>query len=535
MCIPLFIIFIATLSPIASPVPYQAERLMQAASYEEAIKLYNQALKESPDPQTSANTRCRLIHALLMLEKEQEALSEIEILIADEASLQKTTDPDEILYLHGLILSHLNPKEIKAEESLNRVMKQHPQGSYADRAQSLLATLAFQREDYADAEKKFTELIEKFPQSTLVADALFFASVAAEKQHKDNSIIRGYRQKVTQQYPQSQYADEAYFSTYSPSEYLQGDPIAIRHLQEMGTKYPTSPFLIHAFYLLGLDQKNMRQQDSLLGHMHKLTAAIDAFQEAESHFSSWISKGPHPQKNVDHFLAIYLRALLERAYTNIAIASISKGAKKQIYLEYAIDLLEQTLRDLDNPESTLYTYTNNKKPHSSVREEMEYTLARTHHKANNSIAASELLDRLLKKYQEMRITRGYFLSRVWYDKGLIAMDDHDYNTALDHFAHAEETAKGKVLSVDERLDLWIQKSHCYREMNQLDQAMSTLSQVINEDVISNLRLKAMYLRAQIYALQGRQELAINQLKATANKGGDWGKQAKNKLEKEYGL
>ena len=63
--------------------------------------------------------------------------------------------------------------------------------------------------------------------------------------------------------------------------------------------------------------------------------------------------------------------------------------------------------------------------------------------------------------------------------------------------------------------------------------MKILSQVINEDAVSGLRLKAMYLRAEIYEEQGREELALKQLEALAKKGGEWSLKAKEKLEKDY--
>jgi hypothetical protein len=64
--------------------------------------------------------------------------------------------------------------------------------------------------------------------------------------------------------------------------------------------------------------------------------------------------------------------------------------------------------------------------------------------------------------------------------------------------------------------------------------MCILSKVINDETISGLRLKAMFLRAELYELQKRPELALKQLEATSKKGGEWGKKAKEKLEKEYG-
>lgn len=85
------------------------------------------------------------------------------------------------------------------------------------------------------------------------------------------------------------------------------------------------------------------------------------------------------------------------------------------------------------------------------------------------------------------------------------------------------------LNPDEKLDLWIQQSQCHKEMKQLETAMLILSQVVNDETISAQRVKAMYLRAEIYELQGKPELAIKQLEATSTKGGEWALKAKQKL------
>ena len=86
-----------------------------------------------------------------------------------------------------------------------------------------------------------------------------------------------------------------------------------------------------------------------------------------------------------------------------------------------------------------------------------------------------------------------------------------------------------VLSPDQKLDLWIQRSLCYKELGQLDQAMKLLSDAVNDEAISGMRVKAMYLRAEVYEQQGRPELALKQLEAVSKKGGEWGKMAQDKL------
>jgi len=169
-----------------------------------------------------------------------------------------------------------------------------------------------------------------------------------------------------------------------------------------------------------------------------------------------------------------------------------------------------------------------------LREESAYWLAQTYLKALNDDKASKVLDEMLETYNKGKVARGYYLSRVYYEKGKIAIRRNDFERALHNFKRAEETAKGNLLSTDQKLDLWIQQSAGYLGQGKFDEAILILSKVVNNDAISSLRLKAMYLRAETYELQGRPELARKQLESVSRKGGVWAQKAKEKLEKEYG-
>jgi tetratricopeptide (TPR) repeat protein len=173
--------------------------------------------------------------------------------------------------------------------------------------------------------------------------------------------------------------------------------------------------------------------------------------------------------------------------------------------------------------------------HPQLLEESNFWLAQGYVKLEEDDKADKIYNEMIQRYSAAKITRGYFLSRVWHEKGLIAMRQKKYERALDDFAHSEEGGKGKLLSTDQKIDLWIQQSLCYKEMGDTEKAMITLSKAINDDAISALRVKAMFLRAEVYEAQGRHELARRQLEATSKKGGEWALKARQKMEKEYGI
>lgn len=478
---------------------------------------------------------------LATVEGDQQALKAIETVLAYQPNvISALEEPGDIYYLKARIAMHL-AKETKeqeplsaAEEALIEAIRKYPTGDVVDKWKSLLGTLYYQKGDFAKALEVYINIFSNYPASSFAGDSYFWAASSLELLKGDDATVKEYRRTVFEKYPNNAFSAEAYFLFYPYQDYVQGDRTAMKHLQAMSKKFPNSPFLLNAYYLIGLDFKRDRKTpEGRWIRKRSLTDAIDAFQEVETAFDFLYQKGLIPQDQLDMLTSIRYRATLERALSNLAIADESQGAKKQIYLEYAREVFQYIITEINNinrpQQHRLIASENNQK----ILEEATYGLAQTYIKAGDDDAAESIFVDMIEKYQQLKITRGYFLSRVWYDRSQIAMRRQDFLLALNDLQNAEDAAKGKALSTDQRLDLWIQQSLCYRTLNQLEQTILILSKVVNDPAVSSLRLKAMYLRAQAYALQGRHELARKQLEATAKKGGTWALQAKATLEKDY--
>jgi tetratricopeptide (TPR) repeat protein len=220
--------------------------------------------------------------------------------------------------------------------------------------------------------------------------------------------------------------------------------------------------------------------------------------------------------------------MLERALTNRAISENAPAAKKHIFLEYAETIFEEMVERLQNGKIS-----NIENPYPKLLQEAEFELGCTYNKRGNLKKALHTFESLIENLSYAPSTSHYLLSRAWFEKGLLTKNLQDYRTALACFQQAEQ--KSEQLSPDQKLEILIEQSECHKELQQYDKAMLVLSKVVNDEAISNLRVKAMYLRADIYILQGRPELAMKQLEATARKGGEWSKKAKNRLEQDYGF
>lgn len=450
--------------------------------------------------------------------------------------LHALPDPLEAHILYAQNTAQLSDAALTSVISkLQEGLTAFPSSPHRPDALNLLGTLYFKNQQYAAAENVFQLLAREWPHSSFAPEALFWASQSAEKQQKDRLIVRKYRQQIIEQFPNSSIAPEAAFSLYTYQEYLQGDRSALKHLNALTETYPENPLTLNALFLIGLDNKrDRRSSEGKWIRKKNLSASIDYFQQLESLFDTLNEKKLISSDKLEHYLLVRSRAHLERGLANYLLSQDSTGAKKQIYLEFAQDTLKQLLQELESEDNLYKKWIVNGEAFWHIQEETAYWLTQSYIAAQEFDMAEQLLAKMLEKYRTAKITRGYFLSKVWSTQGTIALNKKEYTVALECLLRAEDAAKGKVLTTDQRLDLWIQQSECYRELNNFDKALLILSKAVNDDAVSGLRIKAMFLRAGIYEKQERFELARKQLEATAKKGGEWASKAKEKLEKDYG-
>lgn len=492
-----------------------------AAAFNHAAQLFKQ------DPSKMAQAikyqALALFHQQTDLSK-QEAFHLLDQLIHQQQEVfESVTNKAEFFYLAGLFTSN--------EAILKEGIERYPDDEATADIWNLLGHLYQRNGRDADAEQAFVNLATLFPSSPLAGESLFWAAACADHQKKDETVVKEYRRRVFENYPKCRYAPEAYLAYYPYREYLQGSRTPLKHLDGMSVRHPKSPLTITSHYLIGLDHKKDRLSlEGKIVRRKNMLAAIDAFQEAETAFDTLNQEGLINADSLEYFVSLRYRSTLERALSNLSIAEESEGAKRQIYLEYAEDVFKQVIRDFNISNHALTKLLLKQEPYPRLWEESDFWLAHTLIQKGDDNDANNILGSMIEKYRLTGKEKGYYPSRVWYEKGIIAMRSRDFLEALKCLGHAEKASEGNVLSTDQKLDLWIQQSLCYKEQKKFDQAMLLLSQVINDDAISGLRLKAMYLRAEIYELQGRQELALKQWDATAKRGGEWGQKAKELLK-----
>lgn len=458
-------------------------------------------------------------------------------LLTDPALLSALDSPQEIDHLAGWVAMHLNDPVVRVKaKTFLREGQTGPSPEWSERCLKLEGLLSLQSEEWEAADACFSRLIGKYPASPSLGEIWFWRSYSADRL-QNSTLKKEYLQQAYTQDPLNSYAPIAYFHIHAPRDYMQGSRKAIKHLQAMPLLFPSHPLLINAHYLIGLSQKKDHlSEEGQVVRRKDWTAAIEAFHLAESTFDSLYKKQRIPPNALAYYINIRARAQLERAQANFAIAKSSTGGKRQIYLEYAESVFSELIQNFKTKDSLVQReLAPESSPYPKVWAEAELKLAQLYRERDMPEKAEAVLNDALAHYERAKTTHSYGLMNVWVEKGKLALKQNDMKTALQSFMTAEKAAGDFAsLSPHEKLDLWIIQSECCKSLNQLDPAMKLLSRVINDDVISPLRIKAMFLRAEIYEQQQRPELAIKQLEATARKGGEWAQKAQEKLEKTYG-
>lgn len=505
--------------------------------FQHAIKAFKMAIQQKQTAEATKYLALAYAH-LPETHNVQQAWQIINGLIENNYLLSTCNCPEEIYCLCAWLALRLKDHDIlKKTRSLlhDKQAKTKCAVLWQERYLKLEGLICLQLGEWQQADRLFMRLLQNESYASSRGEAYFWLAYSADQQG-NLSLKKNYLQQAYTQDPQSNYAPIAYFQLYSYREYIQGKRKAIKHLQTMPLLFSKHPLLMNAYYLIGLNyKKNYLSEEGKIVQRRDWTAAIDAFQLVESTFDSLLQKNLIPLNDLLYFIQLRYQAQLERAQANLAIAQHSNGGKKRIYLEYAEEVFKQLIQDFTNPQTLAKKIlTQSLSPYPKVWAEAELQLANTYEEKNEWDEAEFTLNTSLEHYRQAQITHDYGLMRVWYAKGKLAQRQIKNEAALKCFLEAEKAVYEHLgLSPNEKLDLWIQQSLCYKALNQLDQAMQLLSKVINDDVISPLRIKAMFLRTEVYELQGRPELAIKQLKAIACKEGEWAQKAKVKLERIY--
>ena len=397
----------------------------------------------------------------------------------------------------------------KARNALSRLLAASPAAWMRSEALFRLGCLHFLSGDYNQAAALFEKAAAEDPSGAFAPEALYFCAKSRMQLESDPRPI--FRQ-LYETYPQAARAPEAYFAIYSVEEYLRGGEDALWHLKHVEKRYPQSPYAVIAAYLIAenynLERKNATglvlcpREPAKAGQFLAKAARLYAYlKEKELIPAAWRAS----------LSCVCTQARLERALL------FGDLAESQRELAALLQELE-ACSEMPLPEKTRFF------------EECGLGLILCQVKRGDDSAAIIAAEEMMSACHARQLGPSYYQTLALQEKARAEMRLGLFAEALTTLDVAEITGQSAdALATEERLQLWIVKSECLRSLRRLDEAMLVLSNVINADAVSALRLKAMLQRAEIYELQGRPELAVRQLEALSPKGGEWGAIAQQRL------
>jgi TolA-binding protein len=81
-----------------------------------------------------------------------------------------------------------------------------PKDEFRAQLELALARVAFMSKDWADAERRYTEVLERYPDSTAAPEALYWKGVSHYKGTNDHTVLGELPGQFEEQYPDSSWA-----------------------------------------------------------------------------------------------------------------------------------------------------------------------------------------------------------------------------------------------------------------------------------------------------------------------------------------
>ncbi len=426
-----------------------------------------------------------------------------------ETALPELKNPATIEKSHWLYtLAACKTQSDKALWLCDQFLQKYPESPYFADVLFQKALIGYRTNDDDLALKALTVLEAEYPHSPHRDEVLFFMGLMYEKKGMDAKPLF---YEVFTDYPDSPYGPESYYRYYPEKEYAAKGVQAIAHLKKMPPAYANSLFgVMGALYVAAHDQEACPQ--------NSLSAAqVKAQQEIIDNLSTAIANGKAcrpslPPKMHIRFTLRLLQAEYEKASCYFTLANFKEVITTCTALKSDVLALPEEER-----------------PHLTWLK-AAFLQSRAFLLQGSEIEAREELALMLKYAETFDCEREEPVILALNELAAVKAKEGDYSTSFDLLNRAQKLQDKS----EHLLTILIAKANIHRQMGELDKAMMLLSQVINEQSASSLRIQAMFLRAELYELKGRRDLAFRQLQATAKKGGEWGMRAAKKLEEKYG-
>ncbi|GEM_PF-2147296 len=440
------------------------------------------------------------------------------------SSLGATQESD---YYRGLTLTKQaalanNPQLLnRARKFLKKASA--PQNLIAAKALFALASNEMSLENTESAKKYFVEAAECFGPHPLGAEALYFAAVTSKKGGQEVAEIQ---ETLKHRFPKSRYNADLLLLDLPHERLILADKSATLTLQKISTHFSHTPAAVEANFLLGLNsKKSHRSTTGALLAPKDEQGALNFFERAYSNYLN-LERASFSSADEQQWLAsLALSAKMEKAKLLMDIAEQSNPVKKEFYLRRAGD----TLVSLQNAlQKELLLLLDREAPLLEINQ----LLGSVQVKLGKEALAESYFTRALEHAKACHMTRSPLLSKSLFELAKLQFNQKHPNHALSLLNQAKEALPIGQGYQELLLVMWMTEADWQLKMKEPSKALILLSNAINEDIASPLRLKAMYLRGRLYQEEGQDDLAYRQFKTLSRFSGDYANLAKEKV-REY--
>ncbi|GIX05758.1 MAG: hypothetical protein KatS3mg115_0161 [Candidatus Poribacteria bacterium] len=253
-----------------------AEALLQQQRYQDAIAKYQEALLEAekplvktevidPDFQTLANYKIAYAYTQIA-EQTGDVTAYDKALEIVEPLYQRATLPkhrEVVTFLWGYILFKQEKLE-EAEPKFREVIDNFPNSLYLENAWYSIAQINYQLKEYDEAREAYTMIVNQFPNSTFRDDAQYMIGQTFLLEENWEQAARAFDQLTPENFPNSPlHAEAAYKAAYCMLQ-LNRLQEAIDRYNRFLTSFPDSPLVTAAYFDLGTIYTRQKDYDTAI-------------------------------------------------------------------------------------------------------------------------------------------------------------------------------------------------------------------------------------------------------------------------------
>lgn len=230
-------------------------------SYDEAITTLQALLKDDPQYAQADKVLYEMAWAQQSADKKEAARDTFAKLAKD---FPKSQHAAESLINVGDYAYQEKKDYAAAAEAYDKSLQAGAADSLGESALHMLGWSLFNQNDFANAGKRFSEQVTKFPQGKKIADGTFMAGEALFKQNQHEAALPQLEQASALELSSPLYKELALVHAAQSASQLKKWDLTLKLAERFAKEFPTSVYAAEALYEQGWAQQNLKKTDAAL-------------------------------------------------------------------------------------------------------------------------------------------------------------------------------------------------------------------------------------------------------------------------------